>query len=85
MDVLAGRKLIYEGLDVLDSARSNMNMKSKIAESPICIGVTNIYNPDCTKFLPENFKCFIANQLQNCEAKDIQFTNERKIDNFTVD
>ncbi|PKY54365.1 hypothetical protein RhiirA4_501293 [Rhizophagus irregularis] len=85
MDVLAGKKLIYEGLDVLDSARSNMNMKSKIAKSPICIGVINIHNPDCTKFLPDNFKYFIANQLQNCEARDIQFTNERKIDNFTVD
>jgi hypothetical protein len=85
MDVLAGKKLIYEGLDVLDSARSNMNMKSKIAKSPICIGVINIHNPDCTKFLPENFKRFIANQLQNRDAKDIQFTNERKIDNFMVD
>jgi hypothetical protein len=62
-----------------------MNMKSKIAKSPICIGFINIHNPDCTKSLPENFKRFIANQLQNREAKDIQFTNERKIDNFTVD
>ncbi|CAI2194263.1 2755_t:CDS:2, partial [Funneliformis geosporum] len=85
MEVLAGKKLIYEGVDVLDSARSNMNMKSKTAKSPICIGVINIHNPDCTKFLPENFKRFVANQLINHETKDIQFANERKIANFAVD
>ncbi|RIA99244.1 hypothetical protein C1645_811722 [Glomus cerebriforme] len=52
MDVLAGKKLIYE---------------------------------ECTKFLPENFKRFIANQLQNSEVRDIQFANGRKIANFAVD
>ena len=85
MEVLAGKKLIYEGVDVLDLARSNMNVKSKTTKNPISIGVINIHNPDCTRFLPENFKHFIANQLQNREAKEIQFANEQKIASFVVD
>jgi len=56
-------------------------MKCKITKSPICIGVINIHNPNCTKFLPENFKRFIANQLQDREIKDVNLLMDEKLIN----
>ncbi|CAG8609166.1 7006_t:CDS:2 [Ambispora leptoticha] len=86
MCVLAGKKLTYNDVDVLDFVRSNMN-KDKATKSPLCIGVINVHNPDCTKFLPDDFKRFIANQLQDqdSEIKAVCFATEQSIDKFVVD
>ncbi|RIB04707.1 hypothetical protein C2G38_2148899 [Gigaspora rosea] len=86
MHVLAGKKLTYNDVDVLDFVRSNMN-KDKTTKSPLCIGVINVHNPDCTKFLPDDFKRFIANQLQDqdSETKAVCFATELSIDKLVVD
>ncbi|CAG8822598.1 37162_t:CDS:2, partial [Gigaspora margarita] len=85
MRVLAGKKLTYNDVDVLDFVRSNMN-KDKTTKSPLCIGVINVHNPDCTKFLPDDFKRFISNQLQaqDSEIKAVSFATELSIDKFVV-
>ncbi|CAG8726124.1 16857_t:CDS:2, partial [Racocetra fulgida] len=85
MRILAGKKLTYNGVDVLNFVRSNMN-KNKTTKSPLCIGVINIYNPDSTKFLPDDFKRFITNQLQDqdSEIKAVCFATELSIDKFVV-
>ncbi|CAI2185439.1 11535_t:CDS:2 [Funneliformis geosporum] len=82
MNVLAGKKLIYNNVDVLDSARLNMKTTKK---SPLCIGVINIHNSDCTKFLPDDFKHFVADQLQDPEIEAVNFANGRSISKFVVD
>lgn len=82
MKVLADKKLIYNNVDVLDSARLNMKTTKK---SPLCIGVINLHNPDCTKFLPDEFKHFVSDQLQDPETEAVNFTDGRSISKFVVD
>ncbi|CAI2174928.1 3223_t:CDS:2 [Funneliformis geosporum] len=78
MRVLPGDKLIYDYMDVLDYKLD------EAGNSPISIGVINFYNTDCTKYLPLDYKMFIANQLQDKEIKAVNFTNGRAIDKFLV-
>ncbi|PKK59063.1 hypothetical protein RhiirC2_857515 [Rhizophagus irregularis] len=82
MNVLAGKRLIYNNVDVFDYACLNMKTTTK---SPLCIGVINIHNSDCTKFLPDDFKHFIADQLEDPEIEAISFANGRSISKFVVD
>ncbi|GES77190.1 hypothetical protein GLOIN_2v1488383 [Rhizophagus clarus] len=82
MNVLAGKRLIYNNVDVFDYACLNMKTTTK---SPLCIGVINIHNSDCTKFLPDDFKHFIADQLEDPEIEVISFANGRSISKFVVD
>ncbi|CAG8608489.1 16231_t:CDS:2, partial [Racocetra persica] len=84
MCVLAEKKLIYNNVDVLDFVCSNMN-NDKITKSSLCIGIINIYNSDCTKFLFDDFKYFIANQLQDSEINVVCFAAKLSIDKFVVD
>ena len=78
MRVLPGDKLIYDYMDVLDYKRD------EAGNSPISIGVINFYNTDCSKYLPLDYKKFIANQLQDKEIKAVNFTKGRTIDKFLV-
>ncbi|CAI2190589.1 19708_t:CDS:2, partial [Funneliformis geosporum] len=84
MQVMPGDKLIYDNVDVLKFACSKMK-KTDISNSPLSIGVLNIHNNSCTKFLPINFKQFISDQIQDCEAKAVYFTENRSINKFMVD
>ncbi|PKY58167.1 hypothetical protein RhiirA4_479854 [Rhizophagus irregularis] len=54
-------------------------------KSSLCIGVINFYNPDCTKFLPDEFKHFVSDQLQDPETEAVNFTDGRSISKFVVD
>ncbi|CAG8680571.1 2862_t:CDS:2 [Funneliformis caledonium] len=84
MCVLLGKKLIYRGVDILGSAHTNMG-KSGATKSPLCIGVINVHNSDCTKFLSDEFKNFISSQLQDPECQAIYFDKEQHIPKFVVD
>ncbi|CAG8572171.1 12169_t:CDS:2 [Funneliformis mosseae] len=78
--VLADDKLIYNDVDVLDFIHSK-----EIEKGPLSIGVINFYNVECTKFISHDFKQFVVNQLQDPNAKVINFTKGRSIDKFIVD
>ncbi|CAG8726646.1 17601_t:CDS:2, partial [Funneliformis caledonium] len=82
--VMPGDKLIYDNVDVLKFACSKMK-KTDISNSPLSIGVLNIHYNSCTKLLPINFKQFISDQIQDCEAKAVYFTENRSINKFVVD
>lgn len=58
--------------------------KTELAKSSLSIGVVNIHNISCTKFLPLDFKQFIADQIQDCETIAIHFANRRFIDKFMM-
>jgi hypothetical protein len=78
--VLANKKLTYNGINVLDSIHST----KEIEKSPLSIGIINLYNAECTKYIPHDFKQFIANQLQDPEIKTVNFSKGRGIDKFLV-
>ncbi|KAF0507634.1 hypothetical protein F8M41_018972 [Gigaspora margarita] len=69
--VLPDEQLIYNGTNVLDFIYSTNELK----KSPLSIGVINLHNVDCTKFLPVDFKKDIAKQLQDPKIKSIKFSN----------
>ncbi|CAI2169225.1 14554_t:CDS:2 [Funneliformis geosporum] len=73
MRVLPGKKLIHKGVDILESAHTNMR-KSGVTKSPLCIGVINVHNSDCTRFL-----------FQDPECQAIYFDKEQHIPKFVVD
>ena len=52
--VLANDKLIYNDVDVLDFIYSK-----EIEKGPLSIGVINLYNAECTKHIPQDFKQFV--------------------------
>ncbi|CAJ0648571.1 11039_t:CDS:2, partial [Entrophospora sp. SA101] len=81
MCILAGEKLIHNGINVLDFTHST----NEIKKGPLSIGIINIHNADCTKYLPDDFKKYIANQLQDPEIKAIKFSNGRTINKLHVD
>ncbi|RGB28175.1 hypothetical protein C1646_768153 [Rhizophagus diaphanus] len=58
--------------------------RDEAGKSPISIGVINFYNTDCTKYLPLDYKIFIANQLQDKEIRAVNFIKGRTIDKFLV-
>ncbi|CAI2188706.1 3247_t:CDS:2, partial [Funneliformis geosporum] len=76
--VLPDDKLIYNYMDVLDYKGD------ETGKSPISIRMINFYNTDCTKYLPPDYKMFIANQLQDKEIRAVNFTRGRTIDKFLV-
>ncbi|CAG8512256.1 35211_t:CDS:2, partial [Gigaspora margarita] len=78
--VLPDEQLIYNGTNVLDFIYSTNELK----KSPLSIGVINLHNVDCTKFLPVDFKKDIAKQLQNPKIKSIKFSNGNIIDKLHV-
>ncbi|CAG8521045.1 953_t:CDS:2 [Funneliformis mosseae] len=82
--ILPGEKLMYDNVDILSFAYSKVK-KTELAKSPLSIGVVNINNTSCTKFLPLDFKQFIADQIQDCETASIYFTDNRFIDKFIMD
>ncbi|RGB28982.1 hypothetical protein C1646_672811 [Rhizophagus diaphanus] len=82
--VLPGEKLIYNNVDILSFACSKMK-KIELAKSSLSIGVVNIHNISCTKFLPLDFKQFISDQIQNCETTAVHFADGRFIDKFIMD
>ena len=57
--VLPGEKLMYGDVDILRAAGSKMK-KIDSVKSSLSIGVVNIHNNNCTKFLSLDFKNFIA-------------------------
>ncbi|CAG8673673.1 8636_t:CDS:1, partial [Paraglomus occultum] len=82
--VMPGEKLIYNNIDILSFAHSKMN-QTELAKSPLSIGVINVHNISCTKFLPLGFKQFIADQIQDCKTTAVYFAERRSIDKFIVD
>ena len=85
--VLPGENLTYNGVNVLNSAYSDMKSmkKTEAAKSPLCVRVINFHNLDCTRYLPHNYNNYIANQLQDCVNEAVYFDSEKKIDKFIVD
>ncbi|KAF0413751.1 hypothetical protein F8M41_007753 [Gigaspora margarita] len=85
MRALAGKKLTYNDVDVLDFFRSNMN-KDKTAKSMYHIDVITSIIPTALSFLPDYFKRFIANQPhdQDSEIKAVCFATELSINKFVV-
>ncbi|CAG8532954.1 5195_t:CDS:2 [Ambispora gerdemannii] len=82
--VLPGDRLMYNGADILDFARSTMK-KNDSAKSPLSINVVNIHDNNCVKFLSPNFKKFIADQVQDHEIDTVYFADGRYIDKFVMD
>ncbi|CAG8825752.1 24683_t:CDS:2, partial [Gigaspora rosea] len=78
--VLPGEKLIYNDINVLDFIYLTNEMK----KSPLSIGIINLHNADCTKFLSGDFKKYIAQQLQDPKIKSIKFSNGNIIDKLHV-
>ncbi|RHZ63298.1 hypothetical protein Glove_330g76 [Diversispora epigaea] len=78
--ILAGEKLIYNGVNVLDFIHST----NVIEKGPLSIGVINIYNTDCTKYLPDEFKNYISDQIQDLEIKAVEFADGKCIDKLYV-
>ncbi|CAI2175052.1 9440_t:CDS:2 [Funneliformis geosporum] len=86
MHVLPDHKLIYGDVDVMTFARSTMKTtkKSQISKSPLSIGVIDIHNAECLKYLPQVFKKYIADQVQNADDA-VHFSEGKCINKFLVD
>ncbi|CAG8493259.1 8289_t:CDS:2 [Paraglomus occultum] len=80
MSVLAGDKLIHNNVDILD-----LHTKAGVKKSPLSIGVINIHNPSCTKFLPKDFMSHIAGQIEDPAIKSVDFAIGRSIQKFMVE
>ncbi|POG78945.1 hypothetical protein GLOIN_2v1870264 [Rhizophagus irregularis DAOM 181602=DAOM 197198] len=72
--VMLSEKLVYNNVDILSFACSKIN-RSELSKSPLSISVVNIHN-NCTKFLPPDFKRFIADQFHDCETEAVNFTDK---------
>lgn len=85
--VLPGEKLLFNGVNVLDSAFSDMKKmkKTEVAKSPLNIRVINFHNLDCTRYLPHDYNNYLADQLQDQNSEAVNFGDGKKIDKFIVD
>lgn len=72
--------------DVMEFARSIMETakKNQISKSPLTIGIIDIHNVECLKYLPQGFKEYIANQMQDTDDS-IYFSEGGVINKFLVD
>ncbi|CAG8791666.1 6474_t:CDS:2, partial [Dentiscutata erythropus] len=86
MHILPDHKLIYDNVDVMEYARSIMETTKKIqiSKNPLSIGVIDIHNVECLKYLPQGFKKYIADQMQNIDDS-IYFSEGKFIDKFLLD
>ncbi|CAG8647631.1 13955_t:CDS:2 [Funneliformis caledonium] len=85
--VLPGEKLMFNGVNILDSAFLEMKQmkKTEMAKSPLNIRVINFHNLDCTRYIPHNYINYIADQLQDQNSEAVNFAYGKKIDKFIVD
>ena len=58
--------------------------KNQISKSPLSIGIIDIHNVECFKYLPQGFKEYIANQMQDTNDS-IYFSEGKVINKFLVD
>ena len=58
--------------------------KSQISKSPLSIGVIDIHNVECLKYLPQMFKEYLADQVQGT-GDSIYFSEGKVINKFLVD
>ncbi|RGB33777.1 hypothetical protein C1646_761355 [Rhizophagus diaphanus] len=81
--ILPNHKLIYDNVDAMEFALSIMETakKSQISKSPFSIGIIDIHNVECLKYLPQEFKEYIANQTQDTDDF-IYFSEGRVINKF---
>ncbi|CAG8675222.1 41357_t:CDS:2, partial [Gigaspora margarita] len=86
MHILPDHKLIYDNVDVMEFARSIMETTKKIqiSKNPLSIGVIDIHNVECLKYLPQGFKKYIADQMQNTDDS-IYFSEGKFINKFLLD
>ncbi|CAG8633845.1 4350_t:CDS:2 [Cetraspora pellucida] len=86
MHILPNHKLIYDKVDVMEFARSIMKTtkKSQISKSPLSIGVIDIHNVECLKYLPQGFKKYIADQVQDTDDS-IYFSEGKFINKILLD
>ncbi|CAG8726847.1 4476_t:CDS:2 [Rhizophagus irregularis] len=84
--ILPDHKLIYDNVDIMEFARSIMKTakKNQISKSPLSIGIIDIHNVECLKYLPQGFKEYIANQIQGTDDS-IYFSEGGVINKFLVD
>jgi hypothetical protein len=85
--VLPGEKLMFNGINILDSAFSDLKKmkKTEMSKSPLNIRVINFHNLDCTRYIPHNYINYIADQLQDQNSEAVNFAYRKKIDKFIVD
>ncbi|KAF0477867.1 hypothetical protein F8M41_024177 [Gigaspora margarita] len=86
MHILPDHKLIYDNVDVMEFARSIMETTKKIqiSKNPLSIGVIDIHNVECLKYLPQGFKKYLADQMQNIDDS-IYFSEGKFINKFLLD
>uniref|UniRef100_U9UEM6 Uncharacterized protein n=1 Tax=Rhizophagus irregularis (strain DAOM 181602 / DAOM 197198 / MUCL 43194) TaxID=747089 RepID=U9UEM6_RHIID len=67
MSILPGEKLMFNGVNILNSMLLDMKKmkKTKVAKSLLNIHVINFHNLDCMKYLPHNYSNYIADQIQD--------------------
>ncbi len=58
--------------------------KNQISKSPLSIGIIDIHNVECLKYLPPRFKEYIADQVQGTDDS-IYFSEGKVINKFLVD
>ncbi|GBB97194.1 hypothetical protein RclHR1_29370002 [Rhizophagus clarus] len=85
--ILPGHKLIYDNVDVMEFAHSTMKItkKSQLSKSPLSIGIIDIHNVECLRYLPQGFKKYMADQVQNTDVDAVYFSEGKYIDKFLVD
>ncbi|PKY53056.1 hypothetical protein RhiirA4_471072 [Rhizophagus irregularis] len=87
MSILPDEKLMFNGVNILDSALLDMKKmkKTEVAKSPLNIHVINFHNLDCMKYLSYNYSNYIADQIQDQNSEADNFADRKKIDKFIVD